>query len=36
MVRVPVRVPVAVGVKVTLIVQLPPALTLLPQVFVCP
>src|SRR5579864_199650 len=33
---VPVRVPVAVGVNVTLIVQLPPMATRLPQVFVCP
>jgi hypothetical protein len=33
-VKVPVRVPAAVGVKVTLIVQLAPALTLLPQVLV--
>jgi hypothetical protein len=33
-VKVPVRVPVAVGVKVTLIVQLAPALTVLPQVLV--
>jgi hypothetical protein len=31
-----VRVPVAVGVNVTLIVQLPPTTTKLPQVFVCP
>src|ERR1700674_6125569 len=30
----PVRVPVAVGVNVTLIVQLPPTATKLPQVFV--
>jgi hypothetical protein len=30
-----VRVPAAVGVKVTLIVQLAPAATLDPQVFVC-
>src|SRR5215471_11279542 len=34
-VRVPVRVPAVVGVKVTEIVQLPPAATWLPQVFVC-
>ena len=33
---VPVRVPVAVGVNVTLIVQLAPTATLLPHVFVCP
>jgi len=33
-VKVPVRAPAAAGVKVTLIVQLAPALTLLPQVFV--
>ena len=32
--RVAVRVPAAVGVKVTLIVQLPPAGTLAPQVLV--
>lgn len=32
----PVRDPVAVGVNVTLIVQLPPTTTVLPQVFVCP
>jgi hypothetical protein len=31
MVSVPVRVPLAVGVKTTLMVQLPPTLTLLPQ-----
>jgi hypothetical protein len=36
MVTAPVRVPVAVGVNVTLIVQLPPTATKLPQVFVCP
>ena len=30
-----VRVPVAVGLKVTLIVQFAPAATLVPQVFVC-
>jgi hypothetical protein len=34
MFRLPVRVPFAVGVKVTLIVQLEPVPTLLPQVFV--
>src|SRR5438105_3019414 len=34
-VRVAVRVPAAVGVKVTLIVQLPPAATLVPQLLVC-
>ena len=34
MLRVPLRVPVAVGVKVTLIVQLAPAATLVPQLFV--
>jgi hypothetical protein len=34
MVRVPLRTPVAVGVKVTLIVQLAPAPTLAPQVLV--
>ena len=33
---VAVRVPLALGVKVTLMVQLPPDATLLPQVFVCP
>ena len=33
--NVPLRVPVAVGVKVTLIAQLAPAATELPQVFVC-
>jgi hypothetical protein len=32
----PVRVPTAVGVKVTLIVQLPAAATNVPQVLVCP
>jgi hypothetical protein len=30
-----VRLPLAVGVKVTLMVQLPPAATELPQVLVC-
>ena len=35
-VKVPLRVPVAVGAKVTLIVQFAPAATLLPQLFVCP
>ncbi len=34
-VTVPLRVPVAVGLKVTEIVQLAPAATLVPQVFVC-
>jgi len=34
--KVPVRVPVPSGVKVTLIVQLAPAFTLLPQLFVSP
>jgi hypothetical protein len=34
MVTAPLRVPVAVGVKVTLIVQLFPAATLVPQLFV--
>jgi hypothetical protein len=34
MVRVPLRVPVAVGVKVTLIAQVEPAATPLPQLFV--
>jgi hypothetical protein len=34
MVRVPLRTPVVVGVKVTLIVQLAPAPTLAPQVLV--
>lgn len=33
---VPVRVPVAVGVKVTEIVQFAPAATLVPQVLVSP
>jgi hypothetical protein len=32
--NVPVRVPVAVGVKVTLMVQLPPAFRLLPQLLI--
>ena len=36
MVIAPVRVPVAVGVKVTLMVQLPAAATNVPQVLVCP
>ena len=35
MVSMPLRFPPAVGVKVTLIVQLPPAATLEPQLFVC-
>jgi hypothetical protein len=35
MVTVPVRVPVAVGLKVTLILQFPPAATEVPHVFVC-
>jgi hypothetical protein len=35
-VRVPVRLPVVVGVKVTLIVQFGPAGTEVPHVFVCP
>src|SRR5581483_2175306 len=35
MVTVPVRAPVAAGAKVTLIVQLAPAATELPQVWVC-
>jgi hypothetical protein len=35
MVMAPVRVPVAVGVKLTLIVQFAPALTELPHVLVC-
>ncbi len=35
MLRVPVRVPEAVGVKVTLMLQLAPAATELPQVLVC-
>ncbi len=34
-VMAPVRVPVAVGVNLTLIVQLPPAATEVPQLFVC-
>ena len=34
-VRVPLRVPVAVGVKVTFTVQLPPAATLAPQSLLC-
>ena len=34
-IRVPDRLPVAVGVKVTLKVQLAPGATLTPQVFVC-
>jgi len=34
MLRVPVRVPPAAGLKVTEMVQLAPALTLLPQVLV--
>ena len=34
MLTLPVRVPVAVGVKVTLMLQLPPAATDAPQVFV--
>jgi hypothetical protein len=34
-VSVPVRVPLAVGVKTTLMAQLPPTLTLLPQLLVC-
>ena len=34
-VRVPVCVPGAVGLNVTLIVQLAPVLKLLPQLFVC-
>jgi hypothetical protein len=33
-VRVPLRVPFAVGVKVTLMAQLAPAATEVPQVFV--
>ena len=36
MVIAPVRVPVALGVNVTLIVQLPPTATKLPQVLVWP
>jgi hypothetical protein len=35
MAMAPVRVPVAAGVNVTLIVQFAPALTELPHVFVC-
>ena len=35
MLMLPLRVPPAVGLKVTLIVQLAPSLTLLPQLFVC-
>jgi hypothetical protein len=35
MLRDPVRLPVAVGLKVILIVQLVPAAKLVPQVFVC-
>ena len=35
-VNVAVREPVAAGVKVTLIVQFPPAATLDPQLLVCP
>jgi hypothetical protein len=35
-VNVPLRVPVAVGAKVTLMMQLVPAATLVPQLFVCP
>ena len=35
-VSVPFRVPVAVGVNVTLMVQVAPAATLVPQLFVCP
>jgi hypothetical protein len=35
MVTAPVLVPATVGLKVTLIVQLPPATTLEPQVLVC-
>ena len=35
-VSVPLRVPVAVGANVTLIVQLDPAPRLEPQLFVCP
>jgi hypothetical protein len=34
MVRLPLRVPVAVGVNITLIVQFAPAVTLVPQLFV--
>ena len=33
--RVPVRVPVAVGVKLTLILQLAPAFRLAPQLLLC-
>ena len=36
MLSVPVRVPVAVGVNVMLIVQFKPPATELPQLFVCP
>src|SRR5438132_33702 len=36
MVRAPVRVPVTVGVKLTLMVQLPPAATDVPQVLFWP
>jgi hypothetical protein len=35
MVTLPVRLPVAVGVKVTLMVQFEPALKLLPQLLLC-
>lgn len=35
-VKVAVRLPIAVGAKVTLTVQFPPAATELPQVLVCP
>ena len=35
-VKVALRDPVAVGVKVTLIVQFPPTATLDPQLLVCP
>ena len=35
MASVPLRVPTTVGLKVTLIMQLDPAATLAPQVFVC-
>ncbi len=31
----PLRVPIAVGLKVTVIVQLPPAFNLEPQLFTC-
>ena len=34
-VKVPVRLPVAVGVKVTLMTQLAPAATEVPQLLVC-